>query len=496
MPIIVTLWWLFFWTATGLCVGSFLNVVIYRLPRDRSLRDPLWSACPACAHRIRWYDNLPIVSYALLRGRCRDCHAPISPRYVFIEAATAIVVLLLLDAFFVGHVRTGLEANEFGLTDQLAADWPIFVSHLVLFSALLAMSAIDMEHYWVDVRFTNLATACGFLFHLIWTPKHSAAWFRPGDTPAVMSLVAMVGLFVVWLWLITRKPAPVPEGDPDQALAPTEVEPDGDTADAVEPDGSGDRPPSGRSGVFAWTAVAVLIILFGTLFMTGIERSTLSFPIRTGLPLALFFLVIVRESTVSRESDREIIEAIDDERDQARGMVLREFVTFLPVILFALAGFWLMREESGVRERIAETLHSSFPIRDVGLFRRWAPLEGLSTAALGYLVAGGLGWTVRIVFTLVFGREAFATGDIHMMAAAGCIAGWPVVVLGFFLTSGIALAGWLLTLPFKRVRALPLGPWLFLALLITTIFYEPLVNCSVISRAITVINALVLGNPS
>ena len=191
MQFVAPLWWLFFCTSVGLCVGSFLNVVIYRLPRDKSLRDPLWSACPACNHRIRWLDNLPVISFILLGGRCRDCGAAISPRYLFIEASTAIVMLLLVDAFFIEHIRLGLRDSKFGLTDQLSRDWPILTAHFVMFAALLAMSAIDLEHYWIDIRFTNLVTACGFVLHTIWTPKHSAAWFRPSDTVAVMSIFAL-----------------------------------------------------------------------------------------------------------------------------------------------------------------------------------------------------------------------------------------------------------------------------------------------------------------
>ncbi len=63
-----TIWWLLFWTAVGLCLGSFLNVVTYRIPRNQSLRAPLWSACPHCRKRIRWYDNVPVISFILLGG--------------------------------------------------------------------------------------------------------------------------------------------------------------------------------------------------------------------------------------------------------------------------------------------------------------------------------------------------------------------------------------------------------------------------------------------
>lgn len=70
----------------GVCVGSFLNVVIYRLPRGMSLAMPP-SHCPSCNRRLRWFENIPILSYLFLRGRCRTCRARISPRYTVVELA-------------------------------------------------------------------------------------------------------------------------------------------------------------------------------------------------------------------------------------------------------------------------------------------------------------------------------------------------------------------------------------------------------------------------
>ncbi len=74
----------------GLLVGSFLNVVAYRIPNEIPIARPR-SACPVCGHEIRARDNVPVLSWLVLRGRCRDCNAPISPRYPIIEAATAAV---------------------------------------------------------------------------------------------------------------------------------------------------------------------------------------------------------------------------------------------------------------------------------------------------------------------------------------------------------------------------------------------------------------------
>jgi len=87
----------------GAVAGSFCNVVIRRLPEGKSVVLP-GSACGACGKPIRWYDNLPIASYFLLRGRCRDCGAPFSPQYALIEAVTAAL-------FFVCCYRFGLSAQ-------------------------------------------------------------------------------------------------------------------------------------------------------------------------------------------------------------------------------------------------------------------------------------------------------------------------------------------------------------------------------------------------
>jgi len=84
---VIQVWWF----VLGAVVGSFLNVVIHRLPRGESLVWP-GSHCPYCGHSIRWFDNLPVLSWLILRGRCRDCSAPISVRYPLVEAISSAIV--------------------------------------------------------------------------------------------------------------------------------------------------------------------------------------------------------------------------------------------------------------------------------------------------------------------------------------------------------------------------------------------------------------------
>jgi leader peptidase (prepilin peptidase)/N-methyltransferase len=74
----------------GLVIGSFLNVVIYRVPRGMSLVRP-GSSCPSCGTPIRWFDNVPVLSWIALRGRCRRCRRPISLRYPLVELATGVI---------------------------------------------------------------------------------------------------------------------------------------------------------------------------------------------------------------------------------------------------------------------------------------------------------------------------------------------------------------------------------------------------------------------
>ncbi|PID54157.1 MAG: prepilin peptidase [Micrococcales bacterium] len=110
-------------TVLGLIVGSFLNVVIHRVPRGESVVSPP-SACPGCGHRIKPYDNVPVLSWLLLRGRCRACAQPISPRYPLVEAGTAA-------AF-------GLTAWWWGLSWELPA-------FLYLAAVAVALALIDID---------------------------------------------------------------------------------------------------------------------------------------------------------------------------------------------------------------------------------------------------------------------------------------------------------------------------------------------------------------
>jgi leader peptidase (prepilin peptidase)/N-methyltransferase len=119
----------------GLAIGSFLNVVIWRVPRHESLVAPP-SACPNCGHAIRSRDNIPVISWLLLRRRCRDCAAPISGRYPLVEAATA--------AFFVLVTLTFL-LHGLPVSDDVAVWATALPAYLFLAAVSVALAAIDID---------------------------------------------------------------------------------------------------------------------------------------------------------------------------------------------------------------------------------------------------------------------------------------------------------------------------------------------------------------
>ncbi len=161
----------------GLLVGSFLNVVIYRLPREcLSVWRQSRSRCPRCGVQLRWFDNIPLLSYVLLlRGRCRGCRERISWRYPLVECVTglAFVALLWLDV-----PEAHIEYLELG-----AAEWRLWAAHSLIFCTLLALSVIDLDFRILPDALTKpgivLAPLLAFMVPEL-MPPHSWQPFAPG----------------------------------------------------------------------------------------------------------------------------------------------------------------------------------------------------------------------------------------------------------------------------------------------------------------------------
>jgi len=183
--------------AYGCCIGSFLNVVIYRMPRDKSLITPP-SSCPSCGKHIRFYDNVPLFSWLLLGRKCRYCRAPISARYFFIELLTAVVFLGLFIVYFYTDLRETVQPF-------LGRGWLIYLLHIILLSAFIAASAIDLEHWIIPLAICWLVTAAGFIGsavgpYFIDTALIRAYSLLPSASAATGSMAAggAIGLAISW----------------------------------------------------------------------------------------------------------------------------------------------------------------------------------------------------------------------------------------------------------------------------------------------------------
>ncbi|NPA12968.1 MAG: prepilin peptidase [Aquificae bacterium] len=152
----------------GAVIGSFLNAVIYRLPRGKSLVKPKHSFCPNCGKQINWYDNIPILSYIILGGKCRNCKNPIGKRYLIVEILTGI-------ASVVAYLKTGFTVDYF------------FV--FSFFAILIAITFIDLDFQIIPDEL-NLT---GFILGLVYL------FIRKDMEPVDGLIGAVAGSGLLWL---------------------------------------------------------------------------------------------------------------------------------------------------------------------------------------------------------------------------------------------------------------------------------------------------------
>ena len=141
---------IFFIFAFGTCIGSFLNVCIYRLPLSQSVINPP-SHCPSCKSPIKWYDNIPLLSYIILKGRCRKCKVRISFRYFLVELITGLAFVL----FF-----------------RLYGPVSLTLIYLTLVCGLIIATFIDFEHQIIPDEITLGGLALGLIISFIYPPLH------------------------------------------------------------------------------------------------------------------------------------------------------------------------------------------------------------------------------------------------------------------------------------------------------------------------------------
>lgn len=190
--------------ALGLAVGSFLNVVVHRVPAGMSVSHPA-SACPRCDHRIRGVDNIPVVSWLVLRGRCRDCAAPISIRYPSVEAATCLLAVLV-TAFLVAAPWSPLADSNPGARSVVRGAL-VLVALLYLMAISVALTLIDLDTHTLPNRIVLPAA-------VVLPVLLGVASAVTGDWWAIArGLIGFVGLGAVYLCLALAVPGGMGFGD-------------------------------------------------------------------------------------------------------------------------------------------------------------------------------------------------------------------------------------------------------------------------------------------
>ncbi len=406
MEVILTI----FLFAFGACVGSFLNVVIWRLPRGESIVFP-GSHCPSCGRAIAWYDNIPLLSWVLLRARCRHCKMPISARYPLVEALTAVIVCGMFVWFYIARFRGG----AFDIHDT----WPMFLAHVTLFCGLLACSLVDIENWIIPLEVCWLASLVGIVCAGASPPPGR---FLPIVSPATgaMALAAVVGLGVALLM--------VRYGFIQRSFL------DADDRAVVEPPPKPKPKKSARKGK-------------GKKARNKKKAGRKETPAKQAEPIRS--IAFGKEHGVS-----------------PRREILREVLFLAPAIVLAVAAWLLVTHVAPVRDA---WLGLTDPARN----HSWSPhIMGVLSAMFGYLIGGLWIWAFRIFGTLGFGREAMGLGDVHILAAVGAVCGWVVPSLAFFLAAVLALAWALTVFLTRKQRELPYGPWLAAGAFVTVLFYD------------------------
>jgi leader peptidase (prepilin peptidase)/N-methyltransferase len=198
-------WLLMFWLfVIGTVVGSMLNVCIYRLPLEKSI---LWpgSRCGHCLQPIRWYDNIPLVSYLVLRGRCRTCGTRFSVRYFLIELFTGLCFAGLFyfeiaqNIHYFPALQHERDRMEWALRFPSWTAWTVFAYHAVLVSLLIVASFCDLDRREIPLGITLPGTALGLV----------GAMLLPWPWPNTASLAQKVSLTGPW-WVLP--PGQIPEG--------------------------------------------------------------------------------------------------------------------------------------------------------------------------------------------------------------------------------------------------------------------------------------------
>ena len=455
----------------GACVGSFLNVVVWRLPRvqgieGESLLRGFWrsvvalseppSHCPRCNQLLKWHDNLPVIGWIRLGGKCRFCRQPISPRYPIIEAITGLLFAGYYYAFYVVHAGPCLGVAASGPLAHVVAhfgdNWWIYGLDMVLLSGLLAASLIDAELYIIPMEIPWVIALIAVATHAMFDGKLTPGGLFVGPLPAALALGSTLGValsnLLVWRGVFPRAFA---EGTPmleierqarDQKAAVESVSRHAAasaSASAVELERSVTGAASRRDPKSAHKHPR------GAGKKSG-KNGAITKPPKKKKAVN----PVASSSAGPREfSPRE-----------TRIEIGKELLFLLPPIVLGIVSVLVAGQVAAGR------------VWAQAISIRW--VAALCGSLLGGLVGGFTVWLTRILGSLAFGREAMGMGDVDLMVGVGAALGAGAAVVAFFIAPffGIVYAIYMLLTGNKR--ELPYGPYLSLGTAAVMLFYCPI----------------------
>lgn len=414
--------------AFGACLGSLINVIAYRLPLGIGIVTPP-SRCPSCDTRLTFRENIPVLGWVMLRGRCRFCSNPVSAEYPIVEAITGLLFALCYVVVYVlppNAVFLGVEIGEVRpdwATDGFVRTWPIFIIWLVLLGSLVAMTITDLKTYTIPLILTWVPAIVALVAHPVF-----AAWVGSRGTG-----LGLRGAFGVGGWSM---PIPHPPDLP-----------------GVWGLWNGWSGTGVAVGGFLGLIVANAILQLGLIPRSFADYDEWEERAKRDAASA------AGDAGGERSSRAEPATAEGDpdmwlEYPHARREMVKELAFLAPIVI----GGWLGLQAVG-----------------------WFGLSGtpdlwlrvLTGAVMGYLVGGGLVWFVRIAGSLAFGREAMGLGDVHVLGAIGACVGWIDAGLTFFAAVLVGLVGagvmGLLAKDAKAPRMLAFGPCLAIGALVVVV---------------------------
>jgi len=473
---ILSLLWVF---SFGAVVGSFINVLAYRMPKGLGIVKPP-SACPSCETRLTWRENIPILGWIVLGGKCRFCKSSISPEYPLVELFTGLLFALAYAMWFMDpSIFDPMGINLVGLAPEWTnnrfwgAVWPFFAAVLALVGALVAITLIDAKTFMIPLSIPVFATVVGIVAHFGMGLWHQLAnvsiltapeyrWVIPLPVgPAIgLTVGAAIGLLfsnALLLMGTIRHSFHDYEQWEKKALKEMEARTGAEKSAAESGESLSIGSLAVRTLSLTGPCVALMFIGFSVGQSMGYAKQGIAIGSGVGLVIGMFLRRAI--ATPTGDDDPIWLHYPHTTRE-----IFRELIFLVPTIVLGIAGYMLTTPNGPLAGLVA----SDPPL--------W--LHAVLGSVLGYIAGGGIIWALRIIGSLAMAREAMGLGDVHLLACVGAVMGWIDPVLAFLVAPFIAIVWFLLSTVFSSVfkragTAIPFGPHLAAATILV-IYGKPI----------------------